>query len=151
MKPKIWIVDTSVLLNILNIPGRNQNRDEVIKQFEERIKNEDEFFVPYTTIIETGNPIGKLPGNQKYEYAEKFNKMVKSALEGKAPWKPLKFPTVEDVLGWLNGNDFPVKASNEVGFGDYSIIKQWEEQVQLLKSYSVEIWTLDTPLEGYCS
>lgn len=34
----IYIIDTSVLLNILDVPGRNQDRDAVFAAFEARIK-----------------------------------------------------------------------------------------------------------------
>lgn len=146
-KPIIWIIDTSVFLNILDIPGSNSDRDRILDEFEKRIANGDSFFIPYVVLVESGNPIAKLQGNLKFIKAEQFIKTVRQAFNNEAPFKPLKFPEKESFLNWLEG--FPAKASEEIGFGDYSIIKDWEEQVILLPAYSVRIWSLDRGLQGY--
>lgn len=146
-RPIIWIMDTSVFTNVLNVPGRNQDRDEILELFKERIEGNDTFLLPYAAIIETGNHIAQLDGNYKYDYANKFIEQLKLAIEGKAPWKPMKFPTHEDLQNWLA--DFPAFCGKGIGFGDYSIIKEWEEQKEQFKAYSVRVWTLDDDLKGY--
>jgi predicted nucleic acid-binding protein len=146
-KPNIWIIDTSIFLNILDIPGSNSDRSTVLSEFKERIKAEDLFFLPFIVLVETGNPIAKLSGNLKYEKAKDFVQHVKSALNNEAPYKTIKFPDREDFLDWLEG--FPEMASKKIGFGDYSIIKDWEEQSKLFPGWSVRIWSLDAGLQGY--
>jgi len=145
--PVIWIMDTSIFTNILDVPGRNQNRKEVLSLFKSRIDTDDSFLMPYAAIIETGNHIAHLDGNYKYTYANKFIEQLKLAIEGQAPWKPMKFPTHEDLQRWLD--NFPEFCGKGIGFGDYSIIKEWEAQKDLFKGYSVRIWTLDHDLQGY--
>lgn len=146
-KPVIWIMDTSIFTNFLDVPGRNQNRADVLSYFKNYINNGDSFLMPYAAIIETGNHIAHLDGNYKFTFANKFIEQLKLAIEGQAPWKPMKFPTHEDLGSWLA--DFPKCCATGVGFGDYSIIKEWEEQKELFKGYSVKIWTLDGDLAGY--
>lgn len=146
-KPNIWIIDTSVFLNILDIPGSNSDRGQVISEFKERITAEDLFFLPFIVLVESGNPIAKLRGNLKYQKAQDFVSHVKQAINNEAPYKPLKFPDKGDFLDWLEG--FPEMASREIGFGDYSIIKDWEEQARLFPGWSVRIWSLDKGLQGY--
>lgn len=147
MKPVIWIVDTSVFLNVLKIPGRSQNQDQIFSEFEERLLREDTFLLPYAAIVETGNFIAQLEGNYKYEFAGKFIENVRQAIDGSAPWKPLKFPTIDVLSSWLES--FPDFASRGISFGDFSIIKEWEEQRGFFKAYSVRIWSLDQGLQGY--
>lgn len=148
MSNKIWIVDTSVLCNILAIPNRDQDYDRVKRAFEDRIKNGDRFLLPYTTVIETGNHIGHSKGDRK-RLAIKFVKLVQSTLCGEAPWKMMKAPKAEEISVWLK--DFHINAEAGKGYGDHSIIKEWEECRTLNKGYSVSIWSLDSDLAGYHS
>ena len=70
MPKPLCLVDTSILLNILNVPGKNERQDEVFAAFEEKVEAGETFFLPLATIIETGNHIGHLPvGNERYGYA----------------------------------------------------------------------------------
>lgn len=146
-KPIIWIIDTSVFLNILDIPGSNSDRDQILTDFNERVDNDDSFFIPYVVLVESGNPIAKLQGNLKFIKAQLFIRTVRQAFNNEAPFKPLRFPERESFLEWLEG--FPAMASNEIGFGDYSIIEDWNELVKLLPTYSIRIWSLDAGLQGY--
>ena len=146
-KPIIWLIDTSILLNVLDVPGFNQERDSILREFKIRIERGDTLLLPYAAIVETGNHIAHLTGNYKFTYAEKFVKEVKAALNGNSPWKPLKFPTFEDLNIWLD--NFPEYAGKGIGFADYSIIKEWEAQTELFAAYSVRIWSLDAELQGY--
>jgi len=145
----LLIIDTSVFLNILDIPGYNQERLAVISNFGVYINNNDKFFLPYPALLETGNHIAQLNGNLKFTMAKKFVKEIKLALNDEVPYKPLKFPDKSDLLGWIE--DFPEIAGKGIGFGDFSIIKDWEEQVKMFPSWSVRIWSLDQHLQGYYS
>lgn len=53
----VVIVDSSVLLNILNVPGRNQHWEEVLDRLGERIEAGDHLFIPMAAIVEVGNHI----------------------------------------------------------------------------------------------
>ena len=53
----IVIIDTTVLLNLLNVKGRNQNRAESVGEFRELININAEFLIPLATIFETSNHI----------------------------------------------------------------------------------------------
>ena len=83
MPKPLCLVDTSILLNILNVPGKNEHRDEVFAAFREKVDAGETFFLPLATIIETGNHIGHLPdGNDRYGYACALVQQVKMALGG---------------------------------------------------------------------
>lgn len=53
----IVIVDTSVLLNILDVPGRNQHKTEVLDHLALLIDAGDHLFIPMAAIVEVGNLI----------------------------------------------------------------------------------------------
>ncbi|MFA8451185.1 MAG: hypothetical protein ACEPOW_10860 [Bacteroidales bacterium] len=148
MSNKVWIVDTSVLCNILSIPNMNQDKAQVLADFKERIKDEDQFLLPYTVVIETGNHIGQT-SDDRYALAAKFTGLVDQTIKGKAPWKLMKVPNIEKVSQWLK--DFPNSAAQTKGYGDHSIIKEWKEFSSQNQGLSVEIWSLDSDLAGYQS
>ena len=146
-KPIIWLIDTSILCNILDLPGFNQDRTEILGEFENRISSGDLFFLPFVVFIETGNHIAQLSGNYKYEFAQKFVHLVKQALNSEAPFKPLRFPEKDELLRIID--EFPEFAGKGIGFGDFSIIEDWKDQTSKFMAYSVRIWSLDSGLQGY--
>lgn len=67
----ICLVDTSIFLNILNVPNRNNERNEILKQFQEYIELGCSFIIPMATVIETGNHIAQNgDGNTRREVAQ---------------------------------------------------------------------------------
>jgi hypothetical protein len=146
-KPNIWLVDTSVFLNVLDVPGRNQDRKEILPEFAFRIKQGDTFLMPYAVVVETGNFIAQLNGNHKLIFAKKFVEQVRKAINGEAPWKLMRLPTSGDILLWLD--KFPALAATGVGFADFSMIQELKEQRKLFAAYEVQIWSLDGHLQGY--
>ncbi|MDT8525551.1 hypothetical protein O3S76_010735, partial [Alcaligenes nematophilus] len=56
----VVIVDTSVFLNIINVPGFNQAWEGVMSELSEVIDNEDHLFIPMAAIVEVGNHIAQL-------------------------------------------------------------------------------------------
>lgn len=143
----ITIVDTSVLLNILDVPGRNQRRAEVLSRLNLLIDAGDHLFIPMAAIVEVGNHIAQVAnGNHRRTAALRFVAEVRRALNDEAPWKPINFPSNQAVLGWLDA--FPDSASQGVGMGDLSIMKEWEELCRRHSLSRVHVWTLDDDLMG---
>ena len=144
----IIIVDTSVLLNVLDVPAFNQHRTEVFARFEALADADASFLLPMAAIFETGNHIADLPnGGQRRRYAEMFRNRMREALEGEAPWVPIRFPDSQQLKGWLDS--FPDYAMRGPDMSDLSIIKAWEAECERHQSRRVRIWTLDRDLQGY--
>lgn len=147
-KPTIWIVDTSVFCNILDVPGRNQNREEILKQFAQQAVQKDLHMLPFTTVLETGNHIGQLAeSGLRKKYAEIFVSAVSDSIQGNSPWQPIAFPGNQELLSLFEG--FPFKAEEGLGLGDHLIIKQWKNACQQFPAYVVKIWSVDSDLAGY--
>lgn len=143
----IVIVDSSVFLNILDVPGRNQRKTEVLVELARLIEASDHLFIPMAAIVEVGNHIAHAQnGTKRRTAAERFVKEVRSALADEAPWKPINFPSNQEVLGWLDA--FPESATRGVGMGDLSIRQEWESCCRLYPFSRVRVWTLDSDLAG---
>ena len=144
----IVIIDTSVLLNVLDVPAFNQHREEVFIRFEEHLDAGASFLLPMAAIFETGDHIADLRnGGQRRRYAEIFRRRIREALEGEAPWVPISFPDSRQLAEWLNS--FPDHTMRGPDLSDLSIIKAWEVECTRHLSRRVLIWSLDQHLQGY--
>lgn len=144
----IVLVDTSILLNVLNVEGRNERRDEVFNELAVRIQDGDHLFIPLAAIIETGNHIAHVTnGAARRSAAQRFVKEVQDALNSVAPWKPLQFPDHTALVAWLQA--FPNSASRQIGIGDVSIQHEWEQLCTKFPMSRVLIWAVDSDLQGH--
>jgi len=143
----IAIVDSSVLLNIIDVPDRNQHKDEVLRVLDNLIDAGEHLFIPMAAIVEVGNHIAHVKhGAQRRAAAERFVKEVRSALADEAPWKPINFPSNQDVLNWLDA--FPDSATKGIGLGDLTIQKEFESCCNRYPMSRVWVWSLDCDLAG---
>ena len=146
--PEVFVVDTTVLLNVLDVPGRNQHRDDVFERFVEVMDAGASLLLPMAAVFEAGNHIAKLAdGQQRRRFAAIFCDQVRAALNGGAPWVLVPLPGADELARWLG--DFPDCAMREVGMSDLSMIKAWEEACLRNPSRRVCIWSLDAGLQGY--
>jgi hypothetical protein len=153
----IVLLDTTVYLNILDVPGRNQEREDILAEFALRIENGDNFLLPMASIWETGNHISHLAdGDLRRQYAGKLVRDVRDAINGGPPYRPTYFPGREVFMVWLD--EFPnyvqrnksdTKTSEGVSLSDLSIIKEWEQARDRHSMSRVLIWSLDCDLNGY--
>lgn len=153
----VVILDTSVYLNILDVPGFNQDREQILEEFADRMESGDYFLLPLAAIWETGNHIAHLPaGGERYRFGCKLMNDVGKAVNGDAPYQPTYFPDREEFLAWLA--DFPsyVQRSKSVqktregtSLADLSMIKEWERTRVRHSMSRVLIWSLDTDLSSY--
>jgi hypothetical protein len=143
----ICLIDTSVFCNIVDVPGRNQQRLEVIARLKGLAREKTVLLLPLVVILETGNHIGQLAdGGLRRQSSQRFVKQVGAALNGSAPWHPTPFVEANELRAWLA--DFPDHASRGAGLGDLSVIKEWERQRQLNPHRRVFIWAYDEHLSA---
>lgn len=153
----IVLLDTSVYLNVLDVPGRNQQREEVFNHFELRAKSGDHFLLPMATIWETGNQISRLStGVQRRKHALLLAENVEAALNGDVPFRTTYFPDSSVFAQWLNAfpdfaqrNKSPEKKNEGISLSDLSIIKEWEQTCDRHAMSRVLIWSLDQDLAAY--
>lgn len=143
----ICLIDTSVFMEILNVPGKASASKETIDNLRGKIVNGETLFLPMATILESGNHIAQVQnGSQRRRSAEKFVDYVQQALTGSSPFKPLNFITPEQMQLWLK--DFPESAMRGQGLGDLSIIHDFHTQCSKNRCLKVYIWSLDEHLSS---
>ena len=147
----VHFVDTTVMTALLNIPKHNSDERCMAakEEYELLDKNGDVFVLPLAVLVETGNHIAHIPdGNMRREIAIKFVTLIREATKPKNNWNVMPEISVS-VMGAIL-DQFPEQAMTGVGFGDVSIIEQfneyWENRQPIGK---MRIWSFDEHLLGY--
>jgi hypothetical protein len=144
----ICLIDTSIFLEILNVPKKAQRHIDVLAELTGKIEGGESLFLPMTSIIETGNHIGQNgSGGLRRKCAEQFIGMIGDALEGRSPFQPLNFLESEQMKKWLL--EFPDHACTGSGIGDLTIIHDWKRTCELNPRRRVYVWSLDAHLAAY--
>ncbi len=152
----ICLIDTSIFLNILNVPNCNQENKLVLDTFNVYIDGDCTFLLPMATIIETGNHISQNgDGTIRRKTAQRFVEAVAAAFNGNAPWKPSQFPQTQEILLWIDqfpnlaGKNKAPRKQEGTSFGDLSIIQEFKEVCKNFPTREVFIWSLDSELKVY--
>ncbi|NYS61050.1 hypothetical protein [Vreelandella salicampi] len=154
----VCLIDTGVLLNLLNVPGRNQQVQEVTADYCHYTELGATFILPMATILETGNHIAQNGnGALRRETAVRFCDMVRASFtENNPPWRPSEFPSIQEVTQWLERfpvlagqNKSPTRIGEGTSFGDLSIIAEYEKCQRRFAMSEVFIWSLDSDLASY--
>lgn len=151
---QVTFIDTTVLCNLIPVPGRDQNRDAVRAEMGARLEGGEQFILPITAVIETGNFVAQIgDGGQRRACADILAGMLRLVCEGRAPW------VLHDVewsrafletflAGADTGTTFVDHAMQGLGAGDLCILAEraaYRERTRL----EVGIWTLDHGLAAY--
>jgi hypothetical protein len=144
----VCLVDTSVFVEILNVPHMANQHRVITQQLADKIGNKESLFLPMATVLETGNHIAQIgDGNLRRQFAERFVKQVNLAIDGQSPFTPINFLEANDLRKWLA--EFPDWAMQGQGLGDLSIKHDWERLCEQNQARRVYIWSLDGHLSGY--
>ena len=152
----ICLIDTSIFLEILNVPNYNQHRALVLEDFRTYAQSGCTFLLPMAAILETGNHIAQNgDGTMRRITALRFVKEVKEAFTGVAPWRTTTFPNTAEIMLWID--QFPDLAGKNkapdkqegTSFGDLSIIAEFNKSCKLFPMSEVFIWSLDRYLQSY--
>jgi hypothetical protein len=144
----ICIVDTSILVELLNFRGLASRHEEVVAEFAQRQQAREEFLLPLAVLVETGNHVAHIPdGAARRKSAADFVQFASASIRGRLPFTPTPLPITADIAAWLN--DFPDHAMRGIGLADRSLIALWEVNRQLHPHHRVYLWSLDEALVGY--
>ncbi len=143
-------IDTSVMLNILDVPGRNADREDILAEFKVIDSSRESLYIPLPTIIETGNHIAHINDDRaRRACADKFAKMLNALSDEEAPWKlygyELKPNDIKEIA-----NQFINSATAKTGIGDLCIVYFYEKYINNTSALGkVMIWSTDRHLMGY--
>ena len=154
----ICLIDTSIFLNILNVPNRNNERDQILDQYQEYIELDCSFIIPMATVIETGNHIAQNgDGNIRRKVAQLFvETLANTFIDVNPPFRISEWLSQHEVWSWLmefpdhaQRNKSPTRTGEGTSFGDLSIIKEFEKNCAKFPMSEVFIWSLDEDLQAY--
>lgn len=147
----VHFIDTSVLVNILDIPNMNSHRKIVLEEYGQLINSDiDTLLLPLATIIETGNHIAHISdGNVRRSKGKAMSDMLKDMANGNAPWDYYEGEITRDDLLYFS-KEFPDMAMKETGIGDLSIISAYNKYKESVPAIGlIRIWSLDAHLASY--
>lgn len=155
MDVTVRFVDTSVLCNLIDVPGRNQQRDRVQEEFTELVgEGRTRFVIPVTSIIETGNHIANAGGDRRGA-AERLRRFLELAASEEPPWQ-LHAVTWDagflDALRAGDGTGMPMTdhlGNGTMGTGDLAILCERDAFRARTHFRAVEIWTLEANMAAF--
>lgn len=150
-------IDTSVFVNLLNVPYMNADHHSVRDSFLAGQKSDVTYVLPVTTIIETGNHIAQLSGHGdvRHQCAERFVGALLAALDAQPPWvlagHAWDSRMVELIVRGAGGRpDALALLCQGLGTGDIGILAEVEAYRERIPSATpVRVWTLDAGLAAY--
>lgn len=144
----IWIVDTSILLELLDIPGFCQDRERITKDYQRRLRNGDRFQLPMGVVIETGNHIADVKdGTLRRDRAVQFEGLVRRTVERGRTWQILRLPEPHEFADWCT--QFPDEVMRGLSLVDAMLVRTWETTRRRGNMFRVAIWTKEHRLMGY--
>lgn len=152
----IVFIDTSVLCNLLEVPGRCQNHSEVVDNFKAMVSDGCQFVLPLTSLIETGNHICNSGGNRRAA-AERYERLIGQIADGRAPWKLNQVEWGENLLRDFLAGDGTGQAAvewlgnSQMGAGDLAILVERDDFVgrSAYRPADVTVWSLEGQLSSY--
>ena len=153
---RVLVIDTTILCVWLNVPGMTPcgpendqwDNDRVQTKIDEEIQQGTLFVLPLASIIETGNHITHVHGDN-YGLVNQFADFILNAADGNIPWAAF---TAQSTLWSQDGlkalaQRWRITAISGQSMGDASIVDVAEYYAQA--GCEVEILTADSGLRSY--
>jgi hypothetical protein len=148
-------LDTSVFVEILDVPHMNANRSAVLAEMTRRQRAGVSFILPTATIIETGNHVFQIKnGSVRRDCALRFSGLLRQTAEGNAPWV-LHERTWDGTFvgrlcdGGTTGFGLVEHAvRQQLGTGDLSIVAERDLYATRVRA-RVRIWTLEAVMNTW--
>ncbi|MGX2997330.1 hypothetical protein JNUCC64_24215 [Streptomyces sp. JNUCC 64] len=156
MARRVEFVDTSILCNLLRVPGKCQDHERVIGELRRKQEARGvDLLLPVTAVIETGNHIAQLPdGYQRRTVAERFAEVLRMVVTGQAPWilNEVEWNAAHLnalISGGSSGASLVEHAVNKVGCGDVNILVERDRYLARTSGVEATVWTLDRGLAAH--
>lgn len=157
----VEFVDTSILLEILDVPGKAQRPHEVRAALRGRVEEHRDLILPTAAVIETGNHIQHVDdGSRRRECAVAFAELLEDSAHGEAPWVLHDATWDAEVLlrirqGCATGADIvehAMRGRQGLGAGDLSVLAErdlYRDRRVDSRSVDVRVWSADQLLSSF--
>jgi len=149
---KVTLVDTSVLCELLQVPGKSEpeRRAEMWEEVDVRSSLGERLVLPFTAVVETGNHIVQ-SGGDRHVVAERLARFLRLALQADSPFFVPELAFGRDFVaavaeGDSTGQNLAQLATHKVGAGDVAILVQRDQLRGDGAFAAVDVWTLDHDL-----
>ena len=149
----VVFLDTSVFANLLDVPGRAQQREEVLQEFDRLSSLGAKFVLPITTIIETGNLIFYAEGDRR-SAAQRLVNALQAARTEDPPWTVRAVNWDDDFVAALIDGDstgsclVDLISDKRLATGDVSILVERDQFLAGTAFTDVRVWSLDSQLNS---
>jgi predicted nucleic acid-binding protein len=150
---RVSFIDTSILCEFLDLPGRNTRHASVRAEFNHRYANGEQFVIPVTAVIETGNYIEQCSGDRRAA-AKRFCDLLDAIIDERAPLLLHEMEWGSSMLrsfidGDSTGSSFvDLAGAGRLGGGDVAILVERDHFRSRNPVGAVVIWTFDAELEA---
>lgn len=149
-------IDTSILLEILEVPGKCNNSKTIQAEFAHFAQqSQATIIMPISVLIETGNHVNHIKSNPKCKKksVEKFNDILAMFIKNKSPWSFYGYDFKEDDIKRI-AERYGRSVFSGIGIGDIFIIDSYNAYVDHLKmdkhqNHKIKIWSLDKHLSSH--
>lgn len=158
MKRRVELLDTSIVVEILAIPGKSTRHDEISAEFDMRQQAGVELHLPVAAIIEAGNHVDRIAnGHDRRRAAQGFSTLITATCNGTAPWSfnPLTWdpPLLQSLIAPKYTSLLPLAeslASKHLQMGDLLLVAQFLRMRGNLdrRVVDLDVWTLEATLRG---
>jgi hypothetical protein len=153
MPAKVTFIDTSVLCELLQVPGMCSQHEDIRTEFELRGDDGERFVIPITAVIETGNHIAQAASDRRAA-AERFVGFLTAVGESQSRFMVHLLSWDGDFLkelcaGNATGQRFIDLANAKMGAGDVAILVERDRFKRDSAYTHVQVWTLDEALSAY--
>lgn len=151
---KVVFLDTSVLLNLLNVPNKNSDYATVLARFKDLVRQRVTLIIPIAAVVEVGNHLAQLAGFERRDRSEQFAGILGQSLKGQTPWVVSGTTWNADFLaelvqGSAHRQGMVDLCTGGVGTGDGAIlleVERFRQRIDLPRGRPIELWTLDNEL-----
>lgn len=153
----VTFLDTSVLCELLEVPGKFDPASAVRSEFDQRAAAGERFVIPVTAAIETGNHIAQAKSGDRHAAAERLSGLLRAAATGNPSFLLHQFTWDAAFLDAIVEGDSTGRsladwaAARSLGTGDLAILVERDRFVatSALRRSQVRIWTLESDLGQY--
>jgi len=158
MRRPVQLLDTSVVLELLEVPGCHDPSLGIAEEFENRALDGVQFHLPVAAVVEAGSHVGRVnEGHGRRVAAFRLEAMIEKTLDRRAPWtfnpmtwdvallRRLVQPQHSAVLHLAES-----LARQFLEMGDLLILGEFRRLRENLDRHVVEldVWTLDESLRA---
>jgi len=150
----VLFVDSSILDEILEIPGWCDQSLAIRAEFETRTLGGVRMVIPISAVIETGNHIAQCAGDRR-RAAHRYARLLDQLIDGSAPWRVNETDWNLDLLSQIRSGahtkrDLVDLLSNRVmGGGDLAILAEAGRMRQTSFGLKIDLWTKDAKFSAH--